>query len=96
MEGNPVFEALERYVEELGAGERKTYTATSLSTTLRDYANGVPGARALSQDLNRNKGDYEDILGLQIEKRENDREDGPRNRKLMHITKLPPEQKESK
>ena len=95
MEGNPVFEGMERYVEELGAGERKTYTATTLSTTLRDYANGVPGARALSQDLNRNKGDYEDILGLEIEKRENDREEGRRNRKLIHITKLPPEQKES-
>jgi hypothetical protein len=93
VQGNPVYEGLRVYADQIEAGERMTHSATSLSEALNPLADRVPKPRALSEDLNRHKGIYEELLGLQIEKRPDDYHLKRRHLQI-HITKLDPEQEE--
>jgi len=91
VEDNPTYKALRKYACELEPGETQTHTATTLSEALHSFVSYVPGAKSLSEDLNRNKEIYEDLLDLEIEKNPHDRDPETRHRRI-HLTKLPSDQ----
>lgn len=91
VEDNPTYKALRKYACELEPGETETHTATTLSGALQSFVSYVPRAKSLSEDLNRNKEIYEDLLDLEIEKNPHDRDPETRLRQI-HLTKLPSDQ----